>query len=224
MAVSAAQSDKVDISGSLRVAAPKALSKQVLMPMILEFTEQNPKVSLQLKVTDHLIDPIGDEVDIFIHITEHPIEGLISKHLGHCRLILCASPSYLKSFGQPSHPEELVDHNCLCLGESPRDRVWSFTKGNQSIPVNVKGSLTVNHSEIRREAILKGMGISIFPDFAISSLLAANQVTELLKDWHIGGSYQGQIIAQYAQSKYMTSQLKAFINFIQSSFDNVQKI
>ncbi|GGC93655.1 hypothetical protein GCM10011382_25090 [Vreelandella lutescens] len=220
MAVSAAQSDKVDISGSLRVAAPKALSKQVLMPMILEFTEQNPKVSLQLKVTDHLIDPIGDEVDIFIHITEKPIEGLISKHLGHCRLILCASPSYLESFGQPSHPEDLVDHNCLCLGESPRDRVWSFRQGNQSVPVNVKGSLTVNHSEIRREAVTQGQGISIFPDFAISSHLESNEVVELLQNWQVTGKYQGDIIAQYAQSKYITSQLRAFIDFLTACFDS----
>lgn len=223
MAVSAAHADKAEISGSLRVAAPKALSKQVLMPMIIEFSRHHPKVSLQLKVTDHLIDPIGDDVDILIHITDNPVEGLISKPLVNCRLILCASPGYTQEFGAPTHPEDLLHYNCLCLGENPRDRVWRFTKNNLSVPVNVKGTLTVNHSEIRREAVLKGMGISIFPDFAISSFLASNQVTELLQDWHISGSYQGQIIAQYAQSKYMTSQLKAFINFIQDCFDSSQK-
>nr|WP_284041479.1 LysR family transcriptional regulator [Halomonas olivaria] len=220
MAVSAAQSDKIDVSGSLRVAAPKALSKQVLMPMILEFTKQNPKVSFQLKVTDHLVDPIGDEVDVFIHITENPIEGLISRHLGRCRLILCSSPNYIESFGRPSHPEDLLSYNCLCLGESPRDRVWSFTKGHQSVPVNVKGTLTANHSEIRREAVIRGMGISIFPDFVISSHLVSNEVVELLQDWHVGGKYQGEIIAQYAQSKYITSQLRAFINFIKDCFNS----
>ncbi|CEP34386.1 MULTISPECIES: LysR family transcriptional regulator [unclassified Halomonas] len=220
MAVSAAHSDKNEISGSLRVAAPKALSKQVLMPMILEFTQANPKVSFQLKVTDHPVDPVGDDVDVFIHITENPIEGLISKNLGNCRLILCASTSYIQEFGVPSQPEDLLNHNCLSLGETPRDRVWVFKNNNQKIPINIKGTLTVNHSEIRREAVLKGRGVSIFPDFVISAHLASNEVTELLKDWHISGSYQGKIIAQYAQSKYMTSQLKAFINFIKDRFDS----
>lgn len=81
MAVSAAQSDQIDVAGSLRVAAPKALSKQVLMPMILDFIQEYPKVTFQLKVTDLMVDPIGDAIDVLIHLTDKPIEGLISKRM-----------------------------------------------------------------------------------------------------------------------------------------------
>jgi DNA-binding transcriptional LysR family regulator len=215
MAVSAAQVDKTDVSGSLRVAAPKALSRQVLMPIILDFIDQFPSVSLQLKVADHYIDPIGDEVDVIIMITDKPTEGLIAKPLGQCRLVLCASPGYLEKFGTPIHPEDIAHHNCLCLGENPRDRIWEFSNNNKKLSTNVSGSFTVNHSEIRREAVLRGVGISVFPEFAIQSYLDSGEVVEVLRDWHVGGNYQGKIVAQYAQSKYIPGQIKTFIEYLQ---------
>lgn len=218
MAVSAAQTDKAQVSGSLRVAAPKALSRQVLMPMVLDFIDQYPNVALQLKVADHYIDPIGDEVDVIIHITDNPVEGLVAKTLTDCRLIVCASPDYLGEHDTPIHPEDIASHNCLCLGENPRDRVWGFTQGTKKISINVNGSFAVNHSEIRREAVLRGVGISVFPEFAIQPYLDSGQVVEVLKDWHLGGNYQGKVTAQYPQSKFIPGQIKAFVDYLQERF------
>jgi len=221
MAVSAAQADKSEVSGSLRVAAPKALSRQVLMPMILDFIDAYPSVALQLKVADHYIDPIGDEVDVIIHITDKPTEGLIAKRLADCRLIMCASPDYLTEHGTPIHPEDIAKHNSICLGENPRDRVWDFTNNLKKISINVSGSFTVNHSEIRREAVLRGVGISVFPEFAIRSYIDSGDVVELLKDWHVGGNYQGRVVAQYAQSKFIPGQIKTFVEYLAHRFSDL---
>ncbi|KAA1155968.1 LysR family transcriptional regulator [Pseudoalteromonas fuliginea] len=219
MAVSAAQSDQNNVAGSLIVAAPKALSKQVLMPMILDFIQKYPNVTFQLKVTDIMIDPIGDEVDVLIHLTNKPIEGLIAKRIGECRLILCASTGYVEKFGKPIHPDDLAQHNCLCLGENPIDQVWKFTNNTQKVVVNVSGSFVVNHSEIRRAAVLNGTGISVFPDFVILRDIESNEAVELLPDWHVSGSYQGEILAQYAQSKYIPNQIKVFVKYMQDYFN-----
>lgn len=219
MAVSAAQADKSEISGILRVAAPKALSRQVLMPMVLDFIDAYPDVTLQLKVTDQYIDPISDEVDVIIHITDKPYQGLIAKLLADCRLVLCASPSYLKQNGHATHPNDLSQYNCLCLGETPKDRTWDFTSSDKKLSINVKGSFAVNHSEIRREAVLRGVGISLFPEFVVKNELDSGELIALLSDWHIGGNYQGQIMAQYAQSKFIPRQIKTFVAYLQQRFN-----
>ncbi|MDO6581766.1 LysR family transcriptional regulator [Photobacterium sp. 2_MG-2023] len=215
LAVKAAQSTKGEISGLLRVAAPKALSRQVLAPIILDFIEHHPKVQLQLKVADHVMDPVGDEVDLIIRISEKPVDGLVAKVLGQTRLVLCATPAYLAQHGIPSHPEEISHHNCICLGETAADRTWRFTNNQQTLAFQVRGTLTVNHSEIRRDAVLRHLGISIFPAFTISTYLESGQVCELLPDWHINGNYQGQIVAQYPQSKYLPNQIRAFLDHLQ---------
>lgn len=232
MAVSAAQSNETDITGSLRIAAPKALSRQVLMPMVMDFLKLYPKVSFHFKVADHIIDPIGDEVDLVIRITDSPIQGLVAKKLGSCKQLLCATTAYLEQHGTPTHPSELIQHNCMVLGEIPKDRQWRFqatpasspnTKqsGNNSIvEVNVKGTFIVNHSEIRREAVLQGIGIALFPDFSVANEIKSKALVQLLPDWKTLGNYQGDIVAQYPQSKFIPSQLKAFVHFLEQALKN----
>lgn len=218
MAVNAAHSAKTEISGSLCIAAPKALSRQVLMPMVLDFVEAHPAVAVHFKVDDRYIDPVADGTDIVIQITNNPIEGLISKKLGHCRLILCASPAYLNQHSIPSHPDDIIEHNCLRMGEFPRDSVWEFTNQDDKIAVNVQSTFAVNHSEIRREAVLRGIGISIFPEFVIAPYLKSKEVVEVLPDWQVGGNYQGNIVAQYTQSKYIPNQITAFVEYVREQF------
>lgn len=117
----AAFSSQGEISGEIRVAAPRALANQVLSPIVLDFLQNYPKVSVHFIVEDHFIDPVGHEVDLVIHITKKPIEGLVSKILGTNRLVLCASADYLKRMGTPQDPSELSLHQCIRLGESSSD-------------------------------------------------------------------------------------------------------
>lgn len=218
MAVSAAHAAKNEISGSLCIAAPKALSRQVLMPMVLDFAQEHPEVALHFKVDDRYLDPVADDTDIVIKITDTPIEGLISKQLGKCRLVMCASSEYLDKNSTPLHPNDVALHNCLRMGESPRDNNWEFTRNQEKVTLNVQSNFAVNHSEIRREAVLRGMGISIFPEFAIAQHLKSEEVIEVLPDWTVSGNYQGDIIAQYTRSKYIPSQITAFTRYIKKRF------
>jgi len=222
MVVSAAQSNNSEISGTLRVAAPKALARRMLMPHLLSFAKMYPKVTFQLKVADHFIDPVGNEIDVVIHITDNPVEGLVSKHLGVCKQLLCGSPQYLKNHGTPEHPNQLVEHNCISLGEFPRDKEWLFSKEKRVLKMNIQGSLTVNHSEIRREAVLQDIGLALFPDFMVKHYIESKRLVLLLPDWQVGGSYQGNIIAQYPQSKFIPSQLKAFVLYLQNQLTGQQ--
>ncbi|GAD78409.1 LysR family transcriptional regulator [Vibrio ezurae] len=218
LVTNAVKSDDTAISGSLKVAAPKALAKQVLMPVILDFMTQYPRVDFQLKVTDQHVDLIRDDIDLLIHITDTPIEALVGKVLSECRLIMCASPMYIAQNGIPQSPQDLLKHNCLCLGEDLKDRCWVLTSSNQTCSVNVRGTFHVNHSEIRREAVLRGLGISIFPEFSVHQYILSGEVVPLFDNWHISGNYQGNVIAQYPQSKYLPTQLTHFIQYLVEYF------
>jgi len=61
---------------------------------------------------------------------------------------------------------------------------------------------------------LRGLGISIFPEFAIAPYIQSEDVVEVLPDWQVGGNYQGNIVAQYTQSKYIPKQITAFVDYI----------
>lgn len=212
-AVDAAQSKQDGASGVLRIAAPKAFSKQVLAEIVLDFLAENPLITVKLKVADHFVDPVSEEVDLVIRLTNQPVQGLVSRVLTQTNLLLCASPEYIAEHGMPMHPNDLQHHQCITLGEDNKDSRWTLTKDKQSIEIASNGRFAVNHTEIRKESVLRGIGISVFPDFSIDNELNKGIVVPVLPDWHIDGNYQGMVVAQYTQSRFVPKKIRKFIEF-----------
>lgn len=218
--VNAAQ-QAVDISnaehdapvGTLTVAAPKAFLSIVLEPIVAPFLNQYPDIELKLKVSDGDIDMIDQGIDIMFRLTDAPYENLISKELGKVNLSLCASPDYLSLKGVPTHPTQLIAHDCLYLGETKTDHIWHFVQGNETHTIPVSGRYAVNHSQMRLNGVKNGLGIGIFPDFVIKEALQQGEVIQVLEDWTIKGNYHGVIAMQYAPNKYMPTRLRMFIDY-----------
>ncbi|PSW03792.1 LysR family transcriptional regulator [Photobacterium lipolyticum] len=201
-------------SGMLTVAAPKAFLSIVLQPLVTPFLTQYPDIQLKLKASDGEIDILSEGIDVVFRLTERPSEALVNKKIGKVNLTLCASPDYLEQRGEPQVPTDLLDHDCIYLGETATDHIWDFVKDDQFHTVSVTGRYAVNHSQMRLKGVKDGLGIGIFPDFVIKEALEEGTVKEVLKDWTIKGNYQGDIALQFAQTKYMPARLRAFIDYI----------
>ncbi|GMQ46827.1 LysR family transcriptional regulator [Vibrio sp. 10N] len=206
-----------EVTGELRIAAPKAFSRRILQPLMLEFLARYPKAKLRLMVSDEFIDPFGHNLDFVFELTHFPRENLVAKSLGHINAVLCASRSYLQINGIPFHPENLSQHSCLYLNEQPNDNVWRFSKGDENVKVEVEGPYSVNHSEIRLNAVKEGLGIGIFPEFVVDEALRNGEVIEVLPEWRVISRYQGEITLQFPQSKFMPARRRAFIDFMVES-------
>ncbi|WP_163920706.1 LysR family transcriptional regulator [Photobacterium sp. Alg240-V54] len=214
LAVKTVQSTQDEAIGVLRVAAPKAFAKQILSPLLLDFMAEYPKITIHFKVSDLYIDLIGEEIDVIFRLTDQPIEGLISKSLTRTQLMMCASPDYIEQFGEPGHPDDLEHHQCIALGEQAGDNEWRLTSANQTTIVKANNRMSVNHTEIRKEAVLRNLGIAIFPDFTVQPELRRGTLVQILPDWHIAGNYSGEVILQYAQSRYIPYQLRLFVDYM----------
>ncbi|MBA6352414.1 LysR family transcriptional regulator [Colwellia sp. BRX9-1] len=221
-AVNASSSTTSTVSGLLRVAAPKSLANRVLRPLFVEFLKCYPDIQLHLKVTDRILDPIHDGVDFLIHINDKPIEALVNVKIGRSEQVLCASPDFLANHPLPTHPDDLKDLPCLCLGENMSDSRWRFSQKNQQTSVQVTGSYLLNHSEMRRDAIEQGFGIGSLPDYIAQQGISSGKLIPLLEDWRLQGNYQGDICLQYVQSKYLPNKNRIFIDFMKQKLQEIQ--
>ncbi|MCG7498280.1 LysR family transcriptional regulator [Vibrio sp. Of7-15] len=213
-AVDISNSEHTEAVGSLTVAAPKAFLSIVLQPIVTPFLNQYPNIELKLKATDGDIDIISEGIDVVFNLTETPTEGLVMKEVGKVNLALCASPDYLKRRGTPKVPTDLLDHDCLYLGETSTDHIWNLEKGEETHTVKVTGRYAVNHSQMRLNGVKDGLGIGIFLDFVIKESLADGSVLPVLDDWTIKGNYHGVIALQYAPTKYMPARLRLFVDYV----------
>ncbi|MBA6378843.1 MULTISPECIES: LysR family transcriptional regulator [unclassified Colwellia] len=221
-AVNASSSTTSTVSGLLRVAAPKSLANRVLRPLFVEFLKCYPDIQLHLKVTDRILDPIHDGVDFLIHINDNPIEALVNVKIGRSEQVLCASPDFLANHPLPTHPDDLKNLPCLCLGENMSDSRWRFSQKNQQTSVQVTGSYLLNHSEMRRDAIEQGFGIGSLPDYIAQQGISSGKLIPLLEDWRLQGNYQGDICLQYVQSKYLPNKNRIFIDFMKQKLQEIQ--
>ncbi|AXE33918.1 transcriptional regulator [Chromobacterium phragmitis] len=200
--------------GLLRVSVPKAVGHRVLHPHIPAFLERYPKLDVQLLLDDGHVDLIGGNIDLAIRITDRPPPGLAGRPLMLVDHVVCASPDYLARRGAPSHPRDLARHDCIYLGEDVNDNRWKFMRGDEATMVTVRGRYAANHSGVRLDAALKGIGVGSLPGFAAREALADGRLVQLLPDWTFLASYYGTAWMLYSPSRFPSPKLRVFIDHL----------
>lgn len=167
--------------GHLRLGLPLGFGLTRLLPMLLEFAQRYPEISLDLDYTDRRLNLIEEGFDLSIRITDHLESGDIARKLGTCRLFAVASPDYLARHGRPAHPAELRHHECLIYTLDASNTTWWFQIEGRLEPVQVRGRLGANNGEALVEAAARGLGIALQPDFIVDPALAAGTVEAILE-------------------------------------------
>jgi len=200
--------------GLVRLSVPKAYGKFVISPLMPGFLRRYPEVDVQLQISDQSPDLIEDGFDLLVKVTDQPPEGLAGKPLGPVRQLLCASPEYLTRYGMPQHPQDLIRHSCLHLGESAGDNRWHFSNDERQEVVTVRGRYICNHSEARLEAALADIGITVLPHFTAAQALAEGRLREVLPQWRYTGSYQGAAWLLWRQNLHLPPKQRALIDYL----------
>jgi DNA-binding transcriptional LysR family regulator len=221
--------------GLVRMSVPKAYGRQRIHPLVAPFLAAHPQVDVQLVVTDRVVDLFAEDVDLAIRITDTPPPGLAGRPLEAVEHIVCASPAYLARRGTPQHPGELTGHDCIYLGEDPSDRRWRFTQRGGQAPgagaagptdrgqdgeqatVAVHGRYVVNHSEMRREAAMAGLGIASLPGFAAQAALASGALVRVLTAWRHDTAYSGIAWLLYPPNRFLPSRVRAWVDYLASA-------
>src|SRR5215471_15353323 len=99
--------------GRLRINAPVSFGLLHLAPVVTEFLQRFPDVSVELLVNDRVVDLLEGGFDVGVRIGRLRDSSLIARRIGPIRLVVCAAPDYLARHGEPKTPEDLADHNCL---------------------------------------------------------------------------------------------------------------
>ena len=172
--------------GTLRIAAPMSFGVLHIAPLLPEFFRQYPEVSVDLHLSDDLVDIVGDGFDGAIRIAALPDSSLVARRLCGMAVYLVAAPSYLKAHGRPKHPMHLSEHRAVTYSYQLRQGVWQFRKkSGETASLRPSGPLSVNNGEAMLPAIVAGVGVGLMPEFLVREALAKKDVEVLLPDWSL---------------------------------------
>jgi DNA-binding transcriptional LysR family regulator len=198
--------------GTLRVTAPAALGRSV-RPGICEFQQAHPNVSIELNLTDRIVDILEEGYDVAIRTGPLPDSQLIAKRLAPDKYFILASPSYIEKRGRPMTPNDLANHNCLVQGDNS---VWRFSDGDADVAVRVSGTLSSNSTEMLIDAALHGLGIVRISGMKTNDLIQDQQLLRVLEEYDVAGDTA--IWALFPSSRHISPKVRVFLDFFAAKF------
>lgn len=145
-------------SGLLRLTASAAFGRKIVTPVVADFMRVHPLVTVDLLLTDGLVDIVAQGIDLAIRIATLKDSGLIARRLADNPRGLYAAPAYLDAQGRPAVVADLARHHCLTLSGIGH---WTFVAGARSVRARVRGRFTANSIEGVHQACLSGLGIAM---------------------------------------------------------------
>jgi DNA-binding transcriptional LysR family regulator len=208
---------RAEPSGTLKVTAPLPIGLHLLCPALPRLRERYPKLSIDLRLNDRIVDIIEEGIDVAIRVGELADSRLVSRRLAPNRLCTYASPAYLARRGTPAHPYELVDHDCVNLrfqssGQSLR---WQFRIEGRVVEITPEPAVMVDASDGVVAILAAGGGIGVSSTYIAAPHVARGELVPILAAYAVERS---SITALWPESRRASPNVKAFLAFLSEVF------
>ena len=158
-----------EASGLLKVNVPVSFGIIHLAPLWAELMARHAKVTLDVTLSDRVVDLVDEGFDVAVRIARLPNSSLISRKIASTGLILCASPAYLRARGTPTHPSDLANHRVIAYSLFSMGNTWEFDGPDGPVSIKVAPSLHTNSGDTCRAVALQHGGIILQPSFLVSN-------------------------------------------------------
>lgn len=173
-------------SGKIRLSASDYATEVVLWPKLHEFARKYPDIQLEVNIENRLTDVVNERFDAGVRAGDQVAKDMIAVRISpDIRFIVVCSREYLKDKSVPTHPNDLLAHQCINmrLNGSGTLYAWELENEQESLRLKVDGQFAFNSSTQIFEAALAGFGFAYLPEDLVQSQLESGQLVAVLEDW-----------------------------------------
>ena len=201
-------------AGPLRIRAPTPYAHYRLLPLLPQFRQLYPDVTVEVHVSNRNIDFAGERYDIAIRGRDPIDSQLIARKLEDAELVLVAAPGYLKRAGKPGSLDALKEHECIQfdLPSTGRKIPRSFVVGGKAVDVATSGGYTCSEDVLGIVTLARsGAGIVQTYRFIVEQDLKTGALVELLPGH---GGTSRPFILLYPHARHLSLRVRAFVDFL----------
>lgn len=210
-ALDAVRSHSAGPSGTLRINTFASAARSALLPLVMEFLQQYPKVHIDLVTEGRLVDIVADGFDFGVRSASLVPNDVIVIPIGQLqRYAVVGSPAYFEKHGTPQTPGELLEHQCIRV-RLPNGAIfpWQFERGGEVIRLEVNGPLTLDESSVVKVAVQQGMGLGFFMEQDVHDEIRSGQFVRALEAWT---PPRDRLCLYYPNRRNPSAAAKAFID------------
>ncbi|WP_447042682.1 substrate binding domain-containing protein [Vreelandella sp. H-I2] len=200
-------------AGTLRIATSLPLALHLIAPAITDFRTRYPKVTIDLRLSDHIVGMVEESIDLAVRIGDLADSSLLSRRLSPYRLSCYASPDYLARYGAPEHPDELVEQETINLRYQSTGQMfrWPFQIGEKEIEIVPSSPVIVDSSEAVIAAMTASAGIGMAASFMAVPRVRRKELVPILPDFDVE---RHNIVALWPQNRRTNPAVRAFIDML----------
>lgn len=206
---------EASLTGTVRLAAPLSFGLCHLSPALDLFMRENPELKFNIDFSDRRVDLVEQGVDLAIRIANLEDSSLQARRICPVRMLLCASPAYLRRHGTPGELDELNKHQMLHYDVGGGPLVRLVDKFGQEQTVNITPRLVANNGDFLLDMAVSGHGIILTPSFIAWRALAAGDLLPVLQEYQPA---QHNAYAIYPPTRYLSRRVRALIDFLVDRF------
>ncbi len=209
-----ARGGRVQAQGTLRVGMHPAL-RSVVFPEIGRLLESNPRMKVETFITNSPTALLDRGLDVVLCIGRLADSTLVARRVAWAQFVVCASPAYLRRWGEPKRPQDLARHRAIIYArpdEEPNTR-WEFTRGKERQVVRVPVGMVVRDGVGLVDAGAGGGGVLRPYEFAARRHVAAGSLKVLMPDW---SGTRHPVCAVSSSSRHVPAKVRAFLEFAQA--------
>ena len=173
-------------SGKIRVSANVPVGRQLLLPIAPAFLDAYPKLSLEISLTDQVIDLVEQRTDVALRSGPLKSSQLTARKLGTTRMMIVGSPDYFARYGVPKTPGDLAQHNRLGFSYSRMAKGWPLIDDGGKKSISPSGNVQVSDGDALRMLAVSGVGLVRLASFIVRDDIAANRLVAVLEDFNPG--------------------------------------
>jgi DNA-binding transcriptional LysR family regulator len=200
-------------AGTLTITAPTIFGRLYVLPIILEFLDLYPGISIRTVFVDRVTNLIDEGIDVAVRIAHLPDSGLSALRVGYVRRVMCGSPAYFEKHGIPQTPEDLRGHRFIARSGLFGALEWSFGKQSQ-IRIPVQSRFLCNTNEAAIDAVAAGWGISRFLSYQVAHDIQSGRLQRVLADFE---EEPVPIHVIHAEGRVASARMRAFVDFAAKS-------
>lgn len=195
-------------SGHLKIKSEHYFAERFIIPKLSHYHQLYPKVQIELDSSERIPNLSEEKFDVIFGRSILHSEHFIQKTITTTHFTLCASPGYLKQYGTPTTPKDLIQHKYLShASRLPNDQL-SFGKNEQ---IYITPTLLINDSDALLDCAIKDMGIIKLQNFVVSEAIEKGLLVEVLTN-HKNTPIPIKVF--YSPLSYLQTKVKSFIEHV----------